>query len=314
MYSYSPTAIDLSALSTPKAVQEIEFDPAYDQFIVDFLGFWATARAVNPNLPNYTTEDLQSDSMITLVRPFINGRIADNSRINDVYLALLAPYSTGTDLEAIAASRNITRLTITPATPNNAAVMEGDAALLRRYLLASDRASAGSSDRYMLEAWTVWPQSADKTVGMWDIKVNGTEIHGRRGDVDVVVIGPSGGAPTEPQLQLVRDAVTQGHVQPESMDVSVMAATRVEYAVELAIEVPAIGPSPASVQADVETRIRAAATDRTLIGGEIPAALFQGAAYGPNVLSVTMANPPLIASDPYSIPVMTSLTVTTSTR
>ena len=80
------------------------------------------------------------------------------------------------------------------------------------------------------------------------------------------------------------------------------------------LEVPGIGPAPSIVQAEAEARVRAAATDRILIGGELPAGLLAGAAYGANVIAVRDLSPVVIAADPYKVPVMTGLTITTEVR
>ncbi len=97
-------------------------------------------------------------------------RLIDRARVNDGIKALLASLATGDNLDALVASRNIERLTVSPATADSAAVMEGDFALLRRYLLSFSAASAGSEGRYLYDAWTAWPQSADKTLGLWDAR------------------------------------------------------------------------------------------------------------------------------------------------
>jgi phage-related baseplate assembly protein len=185
--------------------------------------------------------------------------------------------------------------------------MEDDASLLRRYLLSFDRGSAGSEDRYLYEAWTAWPQ-------MGDARVNGFGVHGRRGDTDIVIGGPGGRAPTASERRVVANACLAPNVKPEAVSVAVILARRVEYAVRLVVEVPP-GPDKALVEADVAALVTAAAAARTVIGGEIPAGFFAGIAYGAgNVIKVRDLAPVAIDPDPYTEPVMVSLSVSAEVR
>lgn len=312
--TYAPTAIDLSHVAAPDALEAWSHDQMIANFKTGFLAQWALEQASNSALRDFTEQDLASHPVIVVARTWAYERGMDRQRVNDAIKALIAVLARGASLENIAASRNIQRLTIVSATASAPAVMESDAALLRRYLLSFDLPSAGSVGRYLYDAWTAWPQSEDRTLGLWDARVNGRAIHGRKGDTDVVIIGPFGRLPTVGELAAVRAAVTNLNRAPEAVAISVMAATRVTYAVDLTIEIPAIGPSPDVVKADVAARITAAATDRILVAGEIPAGLLSGAAYGANVITVTDNAPVVIAPDYYKVPVMTSLTVRTVVR
>lgn len=312
--TYAPTAIDLTRVAAPDAIEAWSHDTLIANFKTGFLAQWALEQAKNGDLRDFTEADLQSHPVIVVARTWAYERGLDRQRVNDALKALIAILASGASLEQIAASRNIARLVALSATATTAAIMESDAALLRRYLLSFDVPSSGSVGRYLYDAWTAWPQSDDRTLGLWDARVNGRAVHGRKGDTDVVIIGPFGRLPTMDELAAVRAAVTDANRAPEAVAISVMAATRVEYAVDITIEVPAIGPSQDVVKAEAEARITAAATDRILVGGEVPAGLLSGAAYGANVITVADNAPVVITPDPYRVPVMTSLTVRTVVR
>lgn len=301
--TYAPTAIDLSRLPAPSAIDTLSFDELLQEAIDRFVADYAEARAIDPSLPAYSVEMLPTDPAIIELRTWSELRLYDRTRVNDAFRALLAPLAKGSSLDAVAASRNIERA------PN-----EGDSNLLRRYLLSFDRPAACSRDRYLYEAYTAWRQSDDKAQGLWDARVNGFEVHGRRGDTDLVIIGPAGRLPTELERTTVRNAVTAPHIKPDAVSVSVLPAQRVEYTASLVIEVPGIGPSPEVIKAEAEARITAAALTRTLIGGEIPAGFLASAAYGDNVIKVRDLAPVVIEPDPYKVPVMTGLTITTEVR
>lgn len=312
--TYAPTAIDLSHVAAPDALEDWSHDKLIADFRTRFLAQWVLEQASNSALRDFTEQDLQSHPVIVVARTWASERGIDRQRVNDAIKALIAVLAKGASLENLAAARNIARLTIVAATASAPAVMESDAALLRRYLLSFDLPSSGSVGRYLYDAWSAWPQSDDRMLGLWDARVNGRAIHGRKGDTDVVIIGPFGRLPTTGELAAVRAAVMNANRAPETAAISVMAATRVTYAVDITIEIPAIGPSPDIVKADVEARITAAATDRILVGGEIPADLLSGAAYGANVIKVTDNAPVIIQPDYYKVPVMTGLTVRTAVR
>lgn len=312
--TYAPTAIDLSRLPAPDAIEAYSLAAMLDDFKARYLEEWNAARLIDPSIPAYDTINLETDPAIIAGEAYTLTRGLDRQRVNDGLKALLAPLSTGSNLDALVAGRNIERLTVIEATANSAAVMEGDASLLRRYLLSFDAPAAGSAGRYLFDCWSAWPQSADKTSGLWDARVNGYSIHGRRGDIDLVIAGPFGRVPTTQELLNVRDAVTDINRAPEGVSIVVLPAVRVEYQPSLVIEVPGNGPAPETVRLEAIARVEAVAMDRRLIGGEIPSGLLAGAAYVPNVIKVRDLAPVTIAPDPYKIPVMSGLTVVVEVR
>jgi len=258
---------------------------------------------------------LQIESSITkkLVEAVATRENRLRGRVNDALKGVLTPFAKGSDLDNVVARQGIERLEIPSPVEGQPAQMESDASLLRRYLLSFDIASAGSADRYLYEAWTTWPQNADRSLGLWDARVNGFDVHGRRGDTDVVIIGPFGRLATSSEKAAISAAVRAPHVKPEAVSVAVLDAVRVEYTANLAIETRP-GPSPDFVKADVVARIRREADKRMTIGGEIPAGFLAGVAYGDNVITVTDLDPVAIEPDPYSVPVLTEINVIAAVR
>lgn len=311
---YAPTSIDISRLPAPDAIEALDFETLYSAFKERFLAFWNEQRIINPALPAYDVQNLETDPAGIVGEAWSYLRLMDRQRVNDAFRSLLAAYARGGNLDAIVAGRNIVRLVIVPGTSNAAAITEGDDALLRRYLLSFDVPASGSAGRYLYDAWTAWPQSSDRQLGLWDARVNGWKVHGRRGDTDVVVIGPHGRLPTDAELATVRASVTHPDRAPEAVAISVMAASRVEYEISLVLEVPSVGPSPEVLKADAIKRINAAATERILIGGEIPDGLLAGAAFSVGIIKVRDRSPVVIEPDPYKVPVMTALNIDVEVR
>ena len=298
---FAPTTIDLSRLAPPAAIEALDFETLRAAFVERFLAFWNEARAADPTLPAYDVETLETDPAGILGQAWSYLRLLDRRRVNDAILSVLAPFARGADLDAIAAGANVTRLVVTPAANGQPVVLESDEALLRRYLLSFDRPAAGSRDRYLYEAWTAWPL-------MGDAAVLGFGVHGKRGDVHIVITAPGGRVPTDPEFGLVFAALHDSRVKPEAVGLTILRAERVEYTVSLRITIPA-GPDGALVAAEAEARVKAATDARTLIGGEIPLGLLTGAAYGPNVIAVEDLAPVVIAADPYKVPVCTGIDV-----
>jgi phage-related baseplate assembly protein len=297
------TVIDLSRIPAPAAIEPLSYETLNAQFITRFKAAWAALRATYPELPDYDIEMLETDPAVFVGEAWAYVRLLDRARVNDGIRALLAPLAKKADLDNVVASVNIERLVITPATDSTPAVMETDEQLLRRYLLAYDRPSAGSADRYLYEAFTAWPQ-------MHDAAVIGRGIHGRRGDTDIVIIGPNGDAPTTSNIVAVRDAVNATDVKPEATSVAVVSAIRNTYTVSLVLNITKYGPSVDVVVAEARARVDAAIADRLKIGAEAPIWSIAGAAYGPNVISVEVVSPTAdIPPEPYTIPVCTGVTI-----
>lgn len=285
------TTIDLSRLSSPDAIEPLDYETLFTAYRDRFIAAWAELRT-----DDYDVGTLESDPAMIVGQAGAYLRLLDRARVNDAVRAVLAPTAQGADLDNVAARVNIERLE-----------GETDAQLLRRYLLAFDRPSAGSAHRYLYEVYTAWPECLDA-------KVIGQGVHDRRGDVDIVIAGPGGRLPTTGELATVRAAVTAPHVKPEATSVTVLAAQRVTYAVQLAIDV-STGPDPAIVRDEALARVAAVSAERMTVGGEVPADLIAGAAYGPSVIHVTRTSPAAdIAPDPYNIPVPTSIEITTRVR
>lgn len=298
-------SIDLSRLPAPNVIEALSYEAMLAAARDRFMAAWADARALDPSLPAYDVELLETDPAQIVLQAITYQRLLDRARVNDAARAVLAPFARGADLDAVAARVGVQRLVVTPASGATPAVIESDASLLRRYLLAFDRPSAGSPDSYLFLAYTAWPL-------MHDAAVRGFDVHGRRGDVDLVVIGPDGRAATSAEIATVQSAIMA--MRPEATSPAVIPAIRNVYDVSLVIEVPT-GPDPALVRAEAEARIRSFARSRMTIGGEVPLSALLGAAYGPSVLTARSLAPTAdIARDLYAVPILGELEITTEIR
>jgi len=299
--TYAPNIIDLSRVPAPDAIAILSSETMIRAFLDRFKVQWDAARVKNPRLPVYDADPLELDPVVILAQAWSYFRLLDRQAVNDAVKAVFAPLAKGADLDNIAASVNIVRQVIQPATDTQPEILESDERLLYRYLLAFDAPSAGSKNRFILEAMQVWPL-------MGGCQINGYAVHGRRGDVDVVVMGPNGRDPTNDEIALVRNAVLAPDVRPEAVAVNVLRAKRIVYDASFVVSI-SDGPERELVRNEVKTRVRNAATARTAIGGQIPEGYLIGSTYGGNVLSARDRNPIHILPDLYSVPVLGSVTV-----
>ena len=292
----SPVAIDLSRLPPPDAISTLDHPTLLAEFVARFIAYWDELRLTRPDLPVFTAQSLVTDPAIVIGRVTAFLRLNDRIAVNDAVRAVLAPLAKKADLDNVVARQGVVRLETAPGVP------ETDEQLFHRYLLSFGRASAGSIDRILFDAWTAWP-------AMWDARVNGFAVHGRRGEVDLVISGPGGITPGG-QLAIVRNAVTAPSSKPEAIGMFVLAAAPLAYSVDQVIKVP-VGPDAELVRQEAVARVAAATDGRHLIGGTIQRDLVAGASYGASIAAVDHNTPEAdVVATPYQIPVRTGLAIT----
>lgn len=294
------TAIDLSRLPAPLVIEPLDFETLFDAYVARFEATWEEARERDPTLPAYDVQNLETDPAVILGQAWSYLRLLDRQRVNDAVKAVLAAFSSNSDLDQLVARQNVARLETAPGVP------ETDAQLLRRYLLSFGRASAGSADRLSYDALTAVP-------ALIDVRVNGFAIHGRRGEIDVVIAGADG-VTTPEQVASVRAAVASASAKPEAIGVFVIPAERIVYTVSQSIFLP-VGPDANLVRTEAIARVRAATDERRMIGQRVPRDLIAGAAFGQSIASVNHLSPISdIVTNAYQIPVCTGITITTQVQ
>ncbi|SMD10007.1 Phage-related baseplate assembly protein [Fulvimarina manganoxydans] len=298
----APSIVDVSRLPPPDAIEIVSAEAMIEAFLDRFAVEWEAERAIDPTLPEWTVAKVAANPIRRVGgRAWQYTRVLDRYRVNDAIRSVFVAFAKGSNLDAVAANQNVQRLLVRAATADTPAVYETDERLLLRYLFSFDRASAGSEGAYLYAAYSTVP-------AIGHAAVVGFNTHGRRGDTDVVVMGEAGALVSDAERAAISAAVRAPHIKPEAVSVAVLKALRVEYRAHVRVELPQ-GPDADLVRQQIADRIKAATDARTLIAGEVPDGLIQGAAYGPNVLSVADLNPIVIAPDAYSVPVCTEITV-----
>jgi phage-related baseplate assembly protein len=153
--SSTSTTVDLSLLSPPKLVQELDVEAIYDEMVSDFLAKWEEKRAARPTLPEITTLNLETDPVAVAFEVAAAREVKIRARINGAAVARLIAFATGSDLDHIAANYGVVRLVVQPATDTTAVVMESDERFRRRILLRMEAfSSAGPAGAYVYYALT----------------------------------------------------------------------------------------------------------------------------------------------------------------
>lgn len=252
MTSVSP--IDLSQLPAPDVVETIDFETLYAQRKARLLTLFPESQRAEIA----ATLELESEPMAVLLQENTYLLMLVKQRVNDAARAVMLAYAKKGDLDNLVALLGVKRLVITPADVENnmAAVMEGDADLRKRALLAPLGFSvAGPVDSYKSHAL-----GADGNVR--DIAVKSPEP----GRVLVTVLARDGDG-TAPQelLDKVEATLSADTVRPLTDHVVVQSATTAAFQVRATLWMFS-GPDRAVVKAEALRRLQAYVEECRSIG------------------------------------------------
>ena len=298
MSSYSSIIIDISSVPVPTLIDPQSFEELFDEYVQRYLTRWNELRAIDPTLPQYDVENLQTDPQMIAGQAWSDLRLTDRQFVIDAIKSLLAAFAEKTSLDALVARNSVQRKTIFAGDETTPAIMETDEHLLYRYLLSFDGKSAGSRERYLFEAHSALPY-----LEIGNVEVLGRKILKRRGDVDIVACGPLGRNLTNEELASLRSACLADKVVPETTEALVKPAKRSEYEVRQKVFIKP-GVSPDLIATEVTERIRRVTNRSTIVGAKVVRDFIAGASLGQNIIDVETYSPAAsITSDHYSVPV-----------
>lgn len=235
------TAVDLSRLPAPTAIETLDFETLLADAVARYRAEMEASGLT------YVARD--SDPVTKLLQTFVYLAQIMRQRINDAVRAVMPAYAAGADLDNIAATYGIARLTITPADPvlGTPAVMESDAEFRRRMVLAPEGYSvAGPEGAYIFHALT-----ADADV------LDASAVSPRPGEVLISILSRTGNGGASPALVArVAERLNDDTIRPLTDHVIVQAAEIVEYVVEATLTTFS-GPDADLVLAGARTRIEA---------------------------------------------------------
>lgn len=245
------TNIDLSTLPQPTVIRELDFEAIVERQKQTFLAKWAVARAIHPDLPNYSAEMLESD-------PFTIDNQAESTRemllraeINDVFRATLLYFAKDGNLDHLAASYDVVRM------PGE----DDDRLLVRTLLAIMGRSTGGPKERYQLLAMSA------------DLRVKWAEPYrvGRSPAIYVAIFSTeTDGVASAGLLNIVRAALAAPTAQVFNDTLFVQAAIR--KVVNLSADIWLLPDAEDATVARAEASLRTAwAKEQTLGRDLVPA-------------------------------------------
>jgi len=296
MTNFAP--LDLSLLPAPDALENLVYEAVLDARMQDYLARWTAARVIDPTLPVYNVDALETDPAKILQETDAYRELIVRARVNDAVLATSLAKATGHDLDIRAADFHTVRV-----------AGETDDSLRRRAQLAWENLSLGGSyGGYRYAALSAAP------VELADVAVYGAEVAGvAPGEVRIVCLGANAdGVVHADVLKRVKAAFPRAQRKVND-HINVVSAIPVQYNVTATI-ILRRGADAASVTAAQNLRLDAYTLSRRVIAaaatlGGITAAL--GHDDPGYVVDVQISSPTTrIGGDPFEAPVCVGSLVT----
>ena len=270
----STTAVDLSLLSPPDVVEQIDFEVILAAALEDYYAKM-DARGIE------YTKLRESDPAYKLAEAFAYREMLVRQRANDSAKAVLLAYAKGNDLEHKAAERNLQRRVITPATEIEPAVMETDDRLRARVQLAPEGyTTAGSEGSYIFHG-----MNAD--VRVKDIQPDSPTP----GIVNIYVLSTEGnGTASEELLTIVENALNKKEVRPLTDSVNIFSASIINYEVTAVLQVED-GPDDSVILADALAQLSEYTSKMHALGRSPTLSGIYQALHRPGVSNVVLTSP-----------------------
>jgi phage-related baseplate assembly protein len=276
-------SINLSQLPKPEVIEELAFETVLSEMLADFQDRYGAFDA-----------PVESDPAYKLLESAAYRETLLRGRINDAARAVLLAFSQKADLEHLAALQNVERLLLDPgdplAVPPVAPTFESDERLIERVQLAPEgQSTAGPSGAYEFHGTSASALIADIAVASPSAV-----------SVVVTVLALAGdGTPDQDLLDAVTAALADDRkIRPLTDQVTVQAATIVNYAVEAALDIYK-GFDAETVRAAAAAAAAVYATENRKLGRSITDSGLKQALHRPGVHQVDLTSllPPVIAAD-----------------
>lgn len=253
--AYAPTVVDLSQLPSPDVVEALSFDAILGDMKASFVEGWRAVRALDPSLPQYDVEMLETDSAVILLRVCAYRELLLRARINDAARSLLLAHAKGSNLDHIGALFGVARAAIVPRPrpyATNPEDWQTDTAFRLDIQLAPEAYStAGSQGAYIFHARRIDPATV---FDAWAWRPD-------PGKVEVVLAGADGASVSDDVVAKLVDFYARADKTPLTDMVSVRKAEVLGYTVHLQIQIPR-GPDAATIEAGAGAAVKAYAAER----------------------------------------------------
>ena len=296
--SYTP--IDLSTLPAPDVVETLSFETILAAMLADL-------QARDPSF----TALVESDPAYKILEVAAYRELLIRQRVNDGARAVMLAYSTGADLEQLAALFGVTRKIISAGDPNALPPVlptyETDASLRYRTQLALEGLStAGPSGSYIYHALAV--------EGVKDVGVQGPPDTSP-GDVLVTILANAGDGTADINLvNTVLTALNGEDVRPLTDQVTVQSASIQSYSIIATLYVLP-GPDPEIVKAASLASVQSYVAAQHKVGADIRLSALYAALHVGGVERVVLSSPGITTDKvctAVQAPYCTSITLSTA--
>lgn len=268
------TAVDLSQLPVPDAVETLD----YETILADML---ADLQSRGPSF----TALVESDPAYKVLEVCAYRELLIRKRVNEAVKAVMLAYAKDSDLEQIAARYDVERLLIQAADdttiPPTEAVYEDDDSLRRRVQLAFEGFStAGPEGAYIFH-----------TLGASSDVLDASANSPTPGVVQVAVLSRTGdGTAPAGTLAAVTDTLSGEDVRPLTDNVTVKSATIKTYAIAATLTLFS-GPDASVVMQTANDAISAYAAKNHRLGRDVTLSGIYAALHQEGVQNVALTAP-----------------------
>ncbi|BAO20613.1 putative baseplate J-like protein [Pseudomonas phage PPpW-3] len=270
------TAVDLSKLPFPAAVEPLDFETILAAMVADL-------QARDPAFSAL----LESDPAFKILEVAAFREFLMRQRVNEAIKALTLAYAMDADLDQIAARYNVQRLTLVPENQNTIpptpAVMESNESLRRRVQLSFEGFStAGPEGAYVFHSLGA------------DARVLDASAYGppeTPGVVKVAVLSREGDGTAPPDLiAAVNATLSAKDVRPLTDNVQVQSAAIISYSVTAALTLYE-GPDAEVVLAAAQSALAAYTEANHRLGRDVTLSGIYAALHQEGVQSVNLISP-----------------------
>lgn len=268
------TAVDLSGLPFPQAVQQLDFETILAAILADY-------QTRNPQ----HTALLESDPAYKLAEACAYRELLLRQDNKESIKAVMLAYAAGSDLDQIAARYDVQRLLIQAADdttiPPTPAVYEDDESLRRRVQLSFEGFStAGPVGAYIFHSLNAHPKVLDAAASS-----------PTPGAVEVALLSRDGdGTASDEIISAVTAALNGDDTRPMTDQVTVQSAVITNYTVVATIKSYS-GPDSAVVMASCQAAIEAYTKNNHRMGRDITLSGIYAALHQAGVQNVTLTQP-----------------------
>lgn len=248
-------AADLSQLPLANIIETISFEAILSDSKTYVTSVWDAYRINRPDLPALDTLMLETEPIAVILEAIAYRETMLRGRVNDAARAVLLPYATGTDLDAIGTLFATERLQIGTDALGDP-IMQSDDEYRRDIELAPEAFSIAGPEG----AYEYFAKRADASI------LDAAAINPQSNRIDIVLLARDGdGTASDAAISAAYNALSAKDVRPLTDDVHVRSADIVTTSIAMTLQVQS-GPAPEAVRAAALAAVNKYIADRRRIG------------------------------------------------